>query len=225
MEAEAEAEADPNRPGRVLAYGEDPLAFFALSHCLTMVLLQLRDPTPPGEAILVVRPGFGRHGKTGEVHGSGAARAEFGDLDAILGTKHAIYLIENKWSVPGEVKAPTFAMREDQLHRHRILRWYLDAWRSRRPASWASFVAEHDRDFRLRFPGGRMAADGSVLASGLQFLLSELDGCGAPVRDVLLYMRARESPPPPKTAPHGFALVTVTVDSLHANGFFEMGRP
>lgn len=215
-------EMNGDSPGRILASGEDALAVHALTRHLSSILGQLRDPTPPVETILIVKPSFGRHGKGADGHTSGAAKPEFGEIDAILGTRQAIYLLESRWSAPGDAKTPSFAMREDVLHRHRILRWYLDAWKSQQPRTWGDFVATGDRDFRLRFPGARIAPEGSVLAAALQFVLSQLAHCGGHGRDVLLYLRGKESPPPPKGALHGFALVTVTIESLRATGYFDM---
>jgi hypothetical protein len=208
--------------GRIIGYGEDPLTYWALTTRLGDVLRQLHDPAPPESALLFYRPSFGRHIRAKDPKDAHGPWAEFGEFDAILGTHEATYLIASKWTSSGEARGESLGLREEQTHRHRILRWYLETWRGSRPASWSAFVTEHDRIFRIRFPGHKMAPHGSVLAQNLEFVIRRLDRCGGRVREVLLQIGCAGPTVHAAAPPSGFALVTIEYTPLDPSSFFEM---
>lgn len=208
--------------GRVLSYGEDPLTFWVLTARLGEVLGQLHDPSPPEQAVVFYRPSFGRHGRAKDPRDARGPRAEFGEFDAILGTHSATYLIESKWTGSSEAKGEALNLREEQIHRHRILRWYLETWRGKNPPSWDAFIGDHDHFFRMRFSGNKMAPLGTALAQNLEFVFRRLGDCGTRVRDVILYIGSAGSVPRPSIPPAGFTLVTIVYEPLTTTGYFEM---
>ncbi|CAN5467872.1 hypothetical protein BH18VER1_BH18VER1_12500 [soil metagenome] len=88
----------PDMP--LLGYGQDALTFHAFTSGLAELFRQLGDPTDAKDSIRFFRPSFGRRGS---LPGAVPARAAFGEFDGIIGSAHAVYLVEAKWTGSGEL--------------------------------------------------------------------------------------------------------------------------
>ena len=207
---------------RFLSYGEDPLTFWALRFRLGEILGQLSDPASLDQVLVIYRPSFGRQGRPKETGPNSAARAEFGEFDAIIGTPSAVYLVESKWSSSAEAKAEFLSLRSEQAHRHQVFRWYLQAWRARPYPRWQEFVAQNNDQFQKKFPGNKLAPEGSTLARNLQFLLTELASFGSPIRDVLLFISPLGLGSPLGVENSGFSMVSLQYQPIHPTLYFEM---
>jgi hypothetical protein len=205
-------------PGEILSYGEDPLTYYALSSRLDEVLSQLDDGSHPGSTMVIYRPSFGR--------GVGAHRskrhATFGEFDAVLATPEAAYLIESKWQHSPEVKGATVRLREVQVIRHEILRWYRLNWRPEYFGDWKAFVNACAGGFKRRFRLSCMAPAGSKLQKNLEFVLSRLVPYGQDTRDVVLYVCPYGTEPLRHVQPRGFQPVTIHCDMLNEMGLLNM---
>jgi hypothetical protein len=150
------------------------------------------------------------------------ARAEFGEFDAIIGTPICVYLIESKWSSSSEAKGDLLSLRPEQAHRHQVFRWYLQAWRARPYTAWQGFVAQNNDLFQKKFPGNKLAPEGSTLAKNLLFILSELASFGSAICDVLLFIGHPGQGSPSGVGTGGFSLVSLQYKPIHPTAYFEM---
>ena len=207
---------------RFLSYGEDPLTLWALKFRLTEILRQLGDPALSDHVLVIYRPSFGRQGKPKASSPDRVARAEFGEFDAIIGTPTCVYLIESKWSASAEAKGELLTLRQEQEHRHKVFRWYLEAWRRQPAAPWETFVDQNSDLFQKKFAGNKLAPPGSKLAENLQFVLTELVTFGGAIRDVLLFISMPGQGSPSKVQENSFSLVTLNFEPLTRTGYFEM---
>jgi len=164
------------------AYGEDALTLWALTHRLDQILSELGDDSPPDACRIYYRPSFGRRG--------GPNRAEFGEFDAIIMARQALYLVESKWCPAGK-KPSRHALRlaPHQIERHVIFGQYVEQWLALRPRVWAGFTATAS----LTLSDGtskNVASAGSLLARSLETMLSAIaerySAC-PPVHNVLIY--------------------------------------
>jgi hypothetical protein len=207
-------------PAQFLAYGEDALTYYALSSRLDEVLFQLKDRSSPDRTLAIYRPSFGR--------GVGAHRskryATFGEFDAILASPEAVYLIESKWHHSSEVKGGTIILRERQVARHDIFRWYRANWKSHSEGDWDAFAETHQKEFRKVFRTGRLAPTKSRLRKNLEFVLSRVEAYGRKTEDVVLFIGLGGTRPPKYVVPDGFRLVTLSYRGLKGTGFFDMLR-
>lgn len=207
---------------RVVAYGEDPLTYWALTEGLSEFLCQLDDTTHPNDATVIYRPSFGRGGAAKQAATGGSRRAEFGEFDGIVSTPEAIYLVESKWSRSSERQEGIVRLRDVQVRRHRLFRWLLDAWRRDPPPSWEGFSQAAASAFVAAFPGMALAPVGSVLAENLEFVLNLLSKGGREISDVLLYLGVRGNPSPSEVEPDTFRLVTIPYDPLPGTAYFQI---
>lgn len=103
----------------IKCYGEDGLTLAAVTQYLPELLEELRDGTDPDKCLVFYRPSFGRSG--------GITGASFGEYDAILATKKAVYLIESKW-IRSRIGDNTIHLAFNQVLRHSIFEWLRDKW-------------------------------------------------------------------------------------------------
>jgi len=207
---------------RIISYGEDPLTFWAITSQLSRILQALGDQSSSDRAIVVYRPSFGRRGRTGLGAEKGQLSAEFGEFDAILGTQSAIYLVESKWHSSSEARSEWIELRPGQIHRHEILHWYFEKWQAGPSHDWDTFISRHDKAFRSRFLGNKLAPVGSTLAKNLEFVLGELNQCGSDIQDVLLFIGQTGGPKPMGVRPDSFRLVAIDYQPLTPTGYFQM---
>lgn len=206
----------------ILAYGEDALTLWALTHRLGEVLRALGDATPPREALVLFRPSFGRRGVAPDWAPGESLSSQFGEFDAIVATAAGVALVEVKWGGSSEVQGGVLTLRPEQVRRHAVLHWYLDAWRVSPKTDWDEFQRANSDAFRAAFLGMSIPSAGSVLASNLGYLLGLLTQRGAAVRDVLLYITKPGTPPPTAVAPAHFTLVSMECADLQGPGFIEL---
>ena len=132
----------------VISYGEDALTYWALTARTQDILDQLGDDSATEDALVIYRPSFGRHGKARGGVGLATNRAEFGELDAILATSYAIYLVESKWHRSSELQDGALVLRDEQVRRHKIMGWYLQRWFEDKPGSWQAFLEANEETRR-----------------------------------------------------------------------------
>lgn len=124
----------------IRGYGEDALTLWALKNKLPEILKELDDKSSLLECKALFRPSFGRRG--------GENSAQFGEFDFILMSKDQLYLGESKWHRSSENIANGFlALREEQLLRHKIFRFYVEEWAFGYYTSWPEF----EKTARIRF--------------------------------------------------------------------------
>lgn len=178
----------------MLGYGEDALTLWALREQLSKILDGFQDETPQSECLVFYRPSFGRHSK--------AISSVFGEFDAIIATKHNVYLIESKWDNLTEFKKDELTLRKEQTLRHRILAWYLAHWNNRYNGNWSSFEEDYREDFRQEFKEQQKTiASNSLLARNLEFILTKcVERCkkisSENITNVLLFFHGAKSKPP-----------------------------
>lgn len=166
---------------RVLGYGEDALTFWSLNLCLDGFLRHtaIGDTTDTKDSVVFYRPSFGRSG--------GSSSAQFGEFDAIVLTKYALYLIESKWSgeptVDGRIQ-----LAGRQMQRHQIFTWLRAEWMAQSPVDWSQFsnVEENRLRFAATFQGKPLVKPGSRLSSNLEYIL-QATNLNVPTKNVLLY--------------------------------------
>jgi hypothetical protein len=165
----------------ILGYGEDSLTLHALAFGLADILHQLGDDSDPAQSVVFFRPSFGRKGPGA----NGSASAQFGEFDAIIGSRKAVYLGEAKWKFAGD----EHVLDEKQLRRHRVFRAYLEEHRrqSSNNCNWVEFEARMKP--LLQREHLSPAHMGRGLARNLAYILRHLDGCGREIVDVLMFWR------------------------------------
>ena len=169
---------------QMICYGEDALTYWALTTKLFDILKALGDGSFPSATTIIYRPSFGRRGTIGAHADKEHLSAEFGEFDAILGTQKAVYLVESKWDL-SIIKPRDYWIKlsEVQSHRHEIMRWYLNTWRTSQPKNWTTFITQNEVAFQEKFPGNKLALADSRLAQNLEYLLNTLSKSGEDVQD------------------------------------------
>src|SRR5512143_1712426 len=97
---------------RIFGYGEDALTYWAVTSRLGEMLQALGDKSLPADATVIYRPSFGRRGSIGPTATNEQYSAEFGEFDAILGTRQAVYLVESKWDSSSEIRDDQITLRD-----------------------------------------------------------------------------------------------------------------
>lgn len=154
----------------LLGYGEDALTLRAITERRSCLLESLKD-NPDADALCIYRPSFGRRGAS-QTEGEPSKHSAFGEFDAIIATAKSIYLIESKWHRTSGANKGSITLSENQIRRHQIFEWYLDAWSSFAGTRWDEFVAEYGSNFT--FAPTCIAPAESALAKNLQYLLERL---------------------------------------------------
>jgi hypothetical protein len=197
-------------------YGEDALTYAALTENLQDILVELGDFTLRDDTVLFFRPSFGRRGARATSRGS-----SFGEFDGIIGTPVGTYLIESKWSRSGETwgktRSDSLTLRPEQIRRHKVLRWYIDRWRSSMWPDWSTFRSSNISEFEDRFDRLTIPTDDRTLGQNLLFVLEKLRNCG-PVQDLVLFCNIDqfECPVPPEP----FHLIVRERKVENVSGFF-----
>ncbi|UUO06751.1 hypothetical protein M4951_00200 [Blastopirellula sp. J2-11] len=206
---------------KVTGYGEDALSLWALTARLNQFLEQLDDQSSLTDTILLLRPSFGRLGSNAVLPGGTADSSQFGEFDAIVGTPIGVYPIEAKWSRSSEIEGDAIILRSAQVRRHQLFYEYLAAWRKHKPTNWAAFHIAQQGLIQLGDIWYPVAPPRSQLSRNLETVLSKLADCGAPVRDVVLYLRVTDGRVVKTVRNEQFQLVTI--DCPSATGFIELG--
>jgi hypothetical protein len=202
----------------LLGYGEDQLTLWALTTALPKVLAALSDNTPAPATTVLFRPSFGRN----STRARGSLRSEFGEFDAIVVARSTAYLMEAKWSTSSELEDRVVRLRPEQRHRHRVFRWYFDAWTRSTPLVWDTFRAAYSSEFHREFPGMTTPSAGTVLARNLEFVLRRLSDAPRVLVDVLLFTSVTDSPFPEAVDPPQFRLVALRCPSVGGAGFVRI---
>ena len=183
---------------QIFGYGEDALTLWALQSKLSNILSHkyIQDETPLSDCVIFYRPSFGRQGKEGS--------SIFGEFDAIVATKHNVYLIESKWDNLAEITNEEYNLRSEQMLRHRVFKWYLTHWNNKYAGNWKAFIAENRENFDLRKDGKEIAKEQTLLARNLELVLTKLHNqCGSikpdKIKNVLFYFHNSRDNPPTKT--------------------------
>ena len=170
---------------RVLGYGEDFLTFWAVTTKLRDILSQLGDNSEPRECSVFYRPSFGRAGKGGST---------FGEFDALIVTAESVYPVEAKWDGSrAHWKHNTLELREKQVRRHEIFRWYHENWNG---VDWDDFAQRHAEEFKRKFEK-KIPTKDKLLAKNLITILSKTRG--KKLVDVLLFLHHKAELPIMKT--------------------------
>ena len=198
-------------------YGEDTLTLYAMTKGLRVFLDQLYDTTPTDEAVVYFRPSFGRRSPN-----PNATQSVFGEFDAIVATRSAIYLVEGKWSGSAELQDATLTVADVQRRRHKVFRWDHKHWKEKMPSSWAHFRAQTKEAFEDAFPGLTIPTAGTKLAKNLEFVLSGVCQRDVPLVDVLLFSTVHLNVCPTAINPPEFKLVVIHAPSIGGAGFIEL---
>jgi hypothetical protein len=177
----------------ILAYGEDALTLWGITHKLPDILGALGDSSAADTCQVLFRPSFGRSG--------GEHSSQFGEFDFILLADHRLYLGESKWHRSGEMtKSGVLALHPVQLLRHDLFKFYVDEWAFGEYASWNDFKkAAVPKLQELGIPKP-IAPEHSLLAANLRTVLGIIQGHYQPqhpeVCNVLLYFYSGPSGKP-----------------------------
>lgn len=215
------AQEGTGQGAQVLSYGEDPLTYWVLTQRLQNFLGQLSDDSSPADVLVVYRPSFGRGGSA-KATASGSPRSEFGEFDAIVRSTASVYLVEAKWTRSSEHTAGQIVLRPQQVLRHQVFRWHLQAWVATRASGWGEFYGARNTEFAASFPGFTLAPAGSILAANLEFVLRKLCDTSRPVRDILLHIGLPGAPKPVSVRPADFDLVHVEAEAVSPEGYFRL---
>lgn len=202
----------------LLGYGEDALTLHAFTSGLAELFRQLGDPTDAKDSIRFFRPSFGRRGS---LPGAVPARAAFGEFDGIIGSAHAVYLVEAKWTGSGELLGAELELRPEQCRRHVAFRTYLEEWRRGPSDSWEIFAEQIKQVLAERTNGVAPAPAGSILARNLEYVLRRRAPCGSEIIDVLLFSRWSPAQPVPECCGN-FCIVTHSGEPENGSGFVRL---
>lgn len=206
---------------KVIGYGEDALCAWALRYRLAAILRALGDPTDPQDAVVFLRPSFGRLGGGSMFPGPVADSAQFGEFDGLVGSRQGVYLVESKWSRSSGLEGGKAVLRPEQVFRHKVFRSYLRAWRAQQhQVSWTAFLGALGGLLEVDYISIPIAPLNSQLARSLERILMELAPCGPEITDVLLYLRIQQGHAIAGVEPSHFRLVTL--DCPSTNGFIDM---
>ncbi|MFC2028872.1 hypothetical protein ACFLTX_02985 [Chloroflexota bacterium] len=175
-----------NKKGKmeIHGYGEDALTLWALKHKLSTILEELNDKSSLSECKALFRPSFGRRG--------GEKSAQFGEFDFILFSKEHLYLGESKWHRSSEnFSNGIFNLREEQILRHKIFRFYVEEWAFGKKTSWHEFINIASSKLLAQGINKPIAPDDSLLTTNLKTamnLINQHFEIIPSIRNVLLYL-------------------------------------
>jgi hypothetical protein len=171
-------------PMEIRGYGEDALTLWALKNKLPAILEELDDKSSLSECKVLFRPSFGRSG--------GPNSAQFGEFDFILLSKGQLYLGESKWHRSSEnINNGFFELREEQLLRHKIFRFYVEEWAFGRYTSWPEFEKAATIELQAQSIYKPIAPAASLLTDNLKTVLNVVKQhfeMLPPIKNVLLYL-------------------------------------
>ncbi len=205
---------------QILAYGEDALTLWALKNRLAFVLQTLKDSSDSSRCRVFFRPSFGRAG--------GERSSQFGEFDFILLAEQCIYLGESKWDRSSEkIRSGVLALRDAQLLRHEIFKFYIVEWAFGNHTNWREFADKARSKLRQRGIVKPIAPENSLLASNLQTVLEVMRQhyTALPIiRNMLLYFYdERENSPLPRKAGKDFVVIPVDYSEILLGNFIEIG--
>jgi len=207
-------------PYAVLSYGEDPLTYYILTDRLSEFLDAVEDTTPCNRVLVIYRPSFGR----GIGVSKSTRKSTFGEFDGIVASQEAVYLIESKWHRSSEVRRRAVTIRDSQIRRHKIFRWYRSHWKPEFKGNWNAFLERYATDFEREFEMSSIPSEGTLLGRNLEFVLGQLDTYSQQLIDVLLYIGDQGKKVPTRVVPQEFKLITLSYNGLGRTGYFEMGN-
>jgi hypothetical protein len=111
----------------------------------------------------------------------------FGEVDGIIGSTKAVYLIEAKWAWSGELRRTQLELHLEQRRLHAAFRTYLEEWRRIPSDAWDAFAERVAPVLAERTQGLVPSPAGSTLARHLDYVLRRLATSGSNIVDVLLF--------------------------------------
>ena len=199
---------------KILGYGEDALTLWTIQHRLAEILDKVGDRSLASECQIFFRPSFGRRG--------GVKSSQFGEFDFIILARDNLYLGESKWDRSPEIAGSnSLTVREEQVLRHWVLRFYIREWAFGQYTSWNQFIREATKKLYQEQIQKPLAPTGSLLASNLMTILGVIRHhfpAEPPVIDLLLYLHDGTKPVPIAVTPDNFCLIPVDYSgSLEGN--------
>ena len=191
----------------VIAYGEDGLTLWAISHKLGDILSSIGDKSPESSCRLYYRPSFGRRG--------GDRSAQFGEFDFILLSREAIILGESKWDASRSKMQRILPLMKEQAERHVTLRCYLESWFETSDRVWTDVVSRTRTRLEAEGIHKPPAPKGSRLETNLKDFLAGLDNHFSDkpiVRNLLLYFYDSAHGEPLNEREEGFDVVCLPYD-------------
>lgn len=203
----------------ILAYGEDALTLWAITKKLPTILQALDDQTDPSQCQVLFRPSFGRSG--------GPKSSQFGEFDFIVLASQRLYLGESKWQHSSEkVVAGVMTLREEQLNRHRLFKFYVEEWALGDYTDWNKFQAEAPSKLKTLGITKPIAPAGSLLAANLQTVLGTIQKhfpSMPEVQNVLLFLhRGPSTLSFPAEAGDDFKVVLLDYAEVAENNFLRL---
>lgn len=195
----------------IIGYGEDALTYWALTHKLEKILVDLGDHPRPEDCMIFYRPSFGRGGRSG---------ASFGEFDAILSTKVATYLIESKWDGSSEATSKGVSLTKTQERRHKVFHWYLQNLKT--GDKWSDFMKANQEAFQKEFKQKRIPTDRSELAKNIQFIAKNILKPDKVVDVLLLICKNPDAYRGLSVNPSTFRLVPLLYEPLDKTSHFLM---
>ena len=200
---------------RIFGYGEDALTLWALKNKLAVILNAFNDPSNPEDCVVFYRPSFGRSG--------GNLSAQFGEFDAIVASKQAIYLVESKWDNNSRFDKKEVVLRSEQVLRHQLLKWYINNWDLTYSAENWDKIREKQGSISYKV----IPPKTSLLAKNLQFILTNLignlsSGDKVIVVNVLLFFYNHACSKPPAQVNGDFKIVPIEYGEENKNNFISL---
>ncbi len=151
---------------RIYGYGEDALTLWAVKHKTPELLDKFGDKTPVKDCVVFYRPSFGRSG--------GKGSSEFGEFDAIIASREAVYLVESKWDNLSSKRKKEIRIRKEQELRHRMFSWYLTHWNTKYMGKWTEFSKDLSDDFSKRFPDRSIPYQNKLLSKNIEYIVKTI---------------------------------------------------
>ena len=203
----------------ILAYGEDALTLWAIRHKLAVILQTLNDSSASANCQALFRPSFGRSG--------GNRSSQFGEFDFILLAEQRLYLGESKWQRSSEkIHDGVLALRDEQLLRHKLFKFYVEEWAFGQYASWQEFETKARPKLQRMGIAKPIAPSGSLLAANLQTVLSVIQKHYATlpeIKNVLLFLHAGLSASAiPRRAGRDFEVISLDYAEVAFENFIRL---
>lgn len=191
---------------RITTYGEDGLTLWALANRLESILRAVGDATDAADAVVLFRPSFGRRAPSQRrTDRSPLRESQFGEFDAIVGTKQNALALEFKREGCSEYRKRdgrwVIELRREQYRRHEVFDWYLQQYSDYVSAGgqgiqkrFIPHLSSEGHQPMLRSPGNAPALPpgGSTLAKNLECILGRVLSNrpleGRQVQHIVVYM-------------------------------------
>jgi hypothetical protein len=195
---------------KIYGCAEDALTFKALNERCDEITGSFAEERI--ERVIFYRPSFGR----------GVSIKTFGEFDGIVIEKGNVFLIESKW-LEDTTKNTLIELKDNQIDRHTIMRWYIDHWRGE--VNWNVYYEKSQRSFSEENSGYKMPTEKDKLSEILKFILSKtygIAGEGCKVKDVLLLFLPERTLMPNFNIPDNFKKITMRYQREDGSGFFNL---